>query len=166
VEPPEPSLRLIGVKMSLRIVVLLAGVGLAAAACGPVDQHDSRAGRPASATPGSGASTSPSATPSASPTPPATPTPSPPRQTPPSRPPAGPTDQFKPGWVVGTVTADSTGPCYGLVTDDGKQYALYTTKGFTAHKGERLRVRLGRLALKIYCGPGQHASIEERRPVR
>src|SRR5690349_7245222 len=48
----------------------------------------------------------------------------------PSGPPREPTDNDKPtGWIVGTVTAGGTGPCYGLVTDDGIKYALHSTAG-------------------------------------
>jgi hypothetical protein len=48
-----------------------------------------------------------------------------------------------------------------MVTDDGTQYALHTSKGFAVRRGERIRVRVEELKLKIYCGPGRHAAVKE-----
>jgi hypothetical protein len=84
---------------------------------------------------------------------------------PPSGPPRTPSDQVPVGWLTGTVTAGGTGPCYGLETDDGAQYAVYGDQGWTLRRGERVRVRVEPLRLKIYCGPGTHVSmLELRRP--
>jgi len=86
--------------------------------------------------------------------------------TPPTGPPRKPSDTVVAGWVVGTVTGASSGPCYGLVTDDGKQYALHSAEGFKVNKGDRLRVRTARLAIKIYCGPGEHAAVTHYQLIR
>jgi hypothetical protein len=48
---------------------------------------------------------------------------------------------------------------------DGAQYAVYGDQGWTLRRGERVRVRVEPLRLKIYCGPGTHVSmLELRRP--
>ena len=40
-----------------------------------------------------------------------------------------PTDYIAGDRIGGRVTKGGSGPCYGLVTDDGKQYALHSTAG-------------------------------------
>jgi hypothetical protein len=139
--------------MNPRAAAALAiGLVMAVAGCGSGQ---------GSRTPDGRASGSASPSPS-SPPPTAGPTSTP---TPPKNPPKTPTDQVGTEWVVGTATKDSKGPCYGLVTDDGVQFALYGG-GIALRKGERMRAKIGPLKLKIYCGPGRHASIIELRPVR
>jgi hypothetical protein len=84
----------------------------------------------------------------------------------PSAPPLGPTDAIKKTtWVVGTVTTGGKGPCYGLVTDDGKQYALHTTDGTTLTKGTRVKVNTATSKLKIDCGPGKLVEMVAAVPV-
>ncbi len=146
--------------MNQRIAALIIGIGLAAATAGCGGDSD-QASSERSASPSG--SPSPSASGSVTPTPgSATPTP-PPTST--TGPPNKPTDTVAPGWVVGTIMAASSGPCYGLVTDDGKEYALHSTAGFAVNKGQRFRVRVDRLAIKIYCGPGTHAAIKEHEKI-
>ncbi|MEU4238881.1 hypothetical protein [Actinoplanes sp. NPDC026619] len=85
----------------------------------------------------------------------------------PSGPPKGPTDQIKTtAWVVGTVTADSSGPCYGLETDDGTQYALYAANGPKLTKASRIRIKTGLMKAKMYCGPGRAVEMVSSEPVR
>jgi hypothetical protein len=83
--------------------------------------------------------------------------------TPPRRPPSGlptePTDNLPTDLVVGTVTAGGSGPCYGMTTDDGVQYALYGRDGVTLTEGDTIRVWIEPLMLQIFCGPGQHVAI-------
>lgn len=87
------------------------------------------------------------------------PTPVVPTLEPPSRPPRKPTDP-KPGdRLAGRVTKGGSGPCYGLVTDDGTQYALHSSAGITLEEGTYVRVVVEPLKLKIYCGPGQHMAL-------
>jgi hypothetical protein len=152
--------------MTLRLVALLAGLGVAMAAAGCGGGEDSaraeRSASPSSTPSGSGAP-SPSTTRS---TPaPSDPSPSsavpPPTAKPPTGPPKTPTDRIKPGWVVGTIAADSGGPCYRLITDEGVEYALHSSAGFVARKGQRLRVQVGPMLVKMYCGPGRPASASE-----
>jgi hypothetical protein len=158
--------------MKLRIAVLFAGAGLLStvAGCGADDASRGDRSPSVSASPTASASASASASPSTtlSPgtttAPPSNPTP--PTATPPTGPPRKPSDTVVAGWVVGTVTGASSGPCYGLVTDEGKQYALHSSEGFKVNKGDRLRVRTGRLAIKIYCGPGEHAAVKQYQLIR
>jgi hypothetical protein len=160
--------------MKLRIAAIAAGAGLvlSLAACGDSGEDTKPEAKPestASASPTSSPTTSPTAVPPSgtpggeSPAPDTTGAPPkrPPVNPPANRPPQKPTDTVVPGWIVGTVTAASSGPCYGMVTDDGRQYALYSSAGYAARRGERIRVQVDQLKLKIYCGPGMHASVKE-----
>jgi len=85
----------------------------------------------------------------------------------PSGPPSEPTDNDKPtGWIVGTVTAGGTGPCYGLVTDEGVPYALHSTAGLRLEKGSRVRVKGTPAKIRIYCGPGELLEMTAAEPLR
>ena len=83
----------------------------------------------------------------------------PPSGTTPNTPPSTPSDQQPTGWVAGRVTQGGSGPCYGLETDDGVQYALYNADGITLETGAVVRVRVEPLLLRIYCGPGRHVHM-------
>jgi hypothetical protein len=85
----------------------------------------------------------------------------------PSGPPNGPTDNLKKtSWVVGTITNGGTGPCYGLETDEGTQYALYSTAGTKLTKGTRMRINTKTAKVKIYCGPGKLVEMTAAEPLR
>jgi hypothetical protein len=159
--------------MKLRITAVATGAGLvfSLAACGDSGKDSKPEAKPepsTSATTSAPATTSPTAAPPSgtpggeSPAPDTTgrPPQRPPVNPPASRPPQKPTDTVVPGWVVGTVTAASSGPCYGMVTDDGRQYALYSSAGYAVRRGERIRVQVDQLKLRIYCGPGMHAAVK------
>ncbi|GLH94732.1 hypothetical protein [Phytohabitans aurantiacus] len=88
-------------------------------------------------------------------------TPPPPTSSAPSKPPATPSDQRPKDIVVGRVTRGGEGPCYGMVTDDGREYALYSTAGTKLAEGNTVKIRFEPLRLKIYCGPGEHISALE-----
>jgi hypothetical protein len=71
-------------------------------------------------------------------------------------PPDGPTDAIKKtDIVVGTVTRGGSGPCYGVQTDDGTQYALYSALGESLVRGTRVKVRTKPTRLRIDCGAGR-----------
>ena len=94
----------------------------------------------------------------------AAPAPSPSRS---SGPPDMPTDRLKPpSYVVGTVTAGGSGPCYQLTTDDGTRYALHSTDGTTLVKGVRMRVSIKPAVAKIWCGPGKLVEMTAAEPLR
>jgi hypothetical protein len=83
----------------------------------------------------------------------------PPAATPPTAPPQSPSDPRPAKDVlVGRVTRGGTGPCYGLETDEGKQYALYNADGMSLAVGATVRVETAPMMLKINCGPGEHLS--------
>jgi hypothetical protein len=82
-------------------------------------------------------------------------------------PPENPTDRIKPpSWVVGTVTAGGSGPCYGLSTDDGTQYALHAADGTVLVKGARIRVAIKPAVARIGCGPGKLVEMTASEPLR
>lgn len=83
------------------------------------------------------------------------------------KPPREPTDNLpSTGWVTGMVTRGGTGPCYGLIADDGTRYALYSTDGVELTKGDRVKVKLEPSLLRIYCGPGALMTMLEAEPVK
>jgi multidrug efflux pump subunit AcrA (membrane-fusion protein) len=84
----------------------------------------------------------------------ASPTVAPPTIAKTTAPPKTPTDQSDTDWLTGTVTAGGSGPCYGLVTDDGTKVALHAADGRVLTKGARIRVRTKPALTRIYCGPG------------
>jgi hypothetical protein len=84
----------------------------------------------------------------------------PPSLPPPSPPGSGkvspPTDPQPTGIVVGRIVRGGSGPCYGVETDDGKLYAVYSTQASDLAVGTTVRVKTAPLLLKIYCGEGEH----------
>jgi hypothetical protein len=79
---------------------------------------------------------------------------------PPTAPPNGPTDQIKKiDTVVGVVTRGGSGPCYGLETDEGTQYALHSTGRHELLRGKYVRVLAKPSLLRIDCGPGKLLEI-------
>jgi hypothetical protein len=68
--------------------------------------------------------------------------------------------------VVGTITTGGTGPCYGLETDEGTQYALYSTAGTSLTRGTRVRINTRMAKVKIYCGPGKLVEMTAAEPLR
>jgi hypothetical protein len=126
----------------LRKLVLLAAV-LLLAACAETPAGDASSTRPPTLSPPTG---------DASSTPP-------PTSSPPSAPPTSPSDpRPRKDVLVGRIVRGGTGPCYGLETDEGKQYALYNADGMSLPVGTTVRVETAPLRLKIDCGPGEHLS--------
>ena len=79
---------------------------------------------------------------------------------PPAKPPKTPTDLVPTDVVLGRVTRGGSGPCYGVVDDDGVEYAVFSTAGVTLAEGATVRIRFGPLKRAIDCGTGRriHAS--------
>lgn len=73
----------------------------------------------------------------------------------PGTPPKTPSDLITGDWLVGTVTRGGTGPCYGLITDDGVEHSLYSDDPVELTRHSRIRVRVAPLHVRIHCGPGQ-----------
>jgi hypothetical protein len=85
----------------------------------------------------------------------------------PAAPPSEPTDDTKATTIiVGTVNRGGSGPCYGLVTDDGVQYALYEAKGRALTTGTRISVDAVPSRLRIDCGPGTLVEVMALKPLR
>lgn len=85
----------------------------------------------------------------------------------PTAPPSDPTDDTKATTsIVGTVNRGGTGPCYGLVTDDGVQYALYEAKGRALRTGVRITVDAAPSRLRIDCGTGILVEVKALTPLR
>ncbi|MEU4622449.1 hypothetical protein AB0G04_21085 [Actinoplanes sp. NPDC023801] len=83
------------------------------------------------------------------------------------KPPKEPTDKLPAtGWVAGMVTRGGTGPCYGLIADDGNRYALYSTAGIDLKEGDRVKVQLEASPLRIYCGPGDLMSMTDAETIK
>jgi hypothetical protein len=83
------------------------------------------------------------------------------------KPPKEPTDkQPSTGWVAGMVTRGGTGPCYGLIADDGNRYALYSTAGIDLKQGDRVKVQLEASPLRIYCGPGDLMAMTDAETIK
>ncbi|MCU7724140.1 hypothetical protein ODJ79_10475 [Actinoplanes sp. KI2] len=140
--------------LAAMLVVLVAGCG------GP--QHVSPADGVVSAPTASSPADVTSPSPSASRTPESLPT-----SRRPSGPPSEPTDNDKTaGWIVGTITAGGTGPCYGLVTDEGVAYALHSTAGIRLDKGTRVRIKGTPAKIRINCGPGRLLEVTAAEPLR
>ena len=107
-----------------------------------------------------GCATNPVVTPLATP-------PSLPTLTPATSPPKTPTDEITDaGWVVGTVVRGGSGPCYGLETDDGTQYAMHNADGLELARNTRVRVKITPSRLRIDCGAGDPVEVTVAEPVR
>lgn len=89
----------------------------------------------------------------------------PPTMGPPTAPPSHPTDLRKANIVAGRITRGGAGPCYGLVTDDGREYALHGVGKGSFATGSWVRVTIGPADPTADCGPGTPASIVTISPV-
>jgi hypothetical protein len=147
-------------------------IGLAVAAgaviAGCANGVESPASSPSSAPPPSVASPAAPSPESTTTSSPATPSERPlPTITLTDKPPKEPTDkQPSTGWVAGMVTIGGTGPCYGLIADDGNRYALYSTAGINLKQGERVKVQLEATPLRIYCGPGDLMAMTDAETIK
>ncbi|MFI7577407.1 hypothetical protein [Micromonospora sp. NPDC049497] len=89
----------------------------------------------------------------------------PPTPGPPTAPPSKPTDLRRVDALAGRITRGGDGPCYGLVTDDGREYALHGTGKGTFATGTWVRVTIGPADPAVDCGPGTPATIVKIAPV-
>ncbi|WMF04602.1 hypothetical protein [Micromonospora robiginosa] len=103
------------------------------------------------ASPGPAASGSPAA-PAGRPTPLSATRPPIPRR--PAGPPKKPTDARPAGVVAGWITRGGTGPCYGLVDENGREYALHGPDAGELREGAFVSLRLAPGDSAVDCGPG------------
>ncbi|MFC0507586.1 hypothetical protein [Micromonospora costi] len=61
--------------------------------------------------------------------------------------------------VSGFVTRGGDGPCYGMVAEDGTEYALHGPDVGELRTGSFVTLRLTTLQARIDCGPGVPMSI-------
>ena len=120
----------------------------------------SSAGEPATAPPGRPSSVAPSGRT----TPPLSSTDLPTLR-PPSGPPERPTDLRRTDLLAGRISRGGSGPCYGLVTDDGREYALHGENMGTWGTGTWVRVTIGPPTGGADCGPGIRADLLKISPV-
>lgn len=125
----------------------------------PGDQS-SAATAPSSPATGTGATTPPITTPGQPGNPSLSDT-RPPTMRPPGKPPQEPSDRIPPDVIGGHISRGGSGPCYGVITDDGVEYSLYGRNAGTFAVGARVTVTIAPLLLKIGCGTGKPASIVE-----
>ncbi|SCG63167.1 hypothetical protein [Micromonospora coxensis] len=79
--------------------------------------------------------------------------------------PKTPTDSRRTDVLAGRIVRGGDGPCYGLVTDDGREYALYGAGMGTYGTGTTVKVTISSAVPRIDCGPGIPASIVKISPV-
>ncbi|QGN45823.1 hypothetical protein ACN26Y_05710 [Micromonospora sp. WMMD558] len=84
---------------------------------------------------------------------------------PPTAPPKRPTDPYRANVLAGRITRGGDGPCYGLTTDDGREYALHGAGVGTFATGTWVRVTIGPATPGVDCGAGIPATIVKISPV-
>jgi hypothetical protein len=72
-----------------------------------------------------------------------------------AKPPKEPTDLVPTNLVVGRVTRGGSGPCYGVMAEDGTEYAVYSAAGLSLREGATVRVRFQDAERGIDCGGGR-----------
>ncbi|GIJ75966.1 hypothetical protein SAMN05443287_106222 [Micromonospora phaseoli] len=83
----------------------------------------------------------------------------------PTAPPSQPTELRKSNVLAGRLSRGGDGPCYTLVTDDGREYALHGADHGTFATGSWVRVTTGPATADVDCGPGIPVSILKISPV-
>ncbi|MEV2236605.1 DUF5818 domain-containing protein [Micromonospora sp. NPDC049891] len=83
----------------------------------------------------------------------------------PTAPPSHPTELRKSNVLAGRLSQGGSGPCYTLVTDDGREYALHGTDKGTFATGTWVRVTTAAATAEMDCGPGIQLSILKMSPV-
>ncbi|MGB2568795.1 hypothetical protein ACPFP2_10135 [Micromonospora citrea] len=79
--------------------------------------------------------------------------------------PKTPTDSRRTDVLAGRIVRGGSGPCYGLVTDDGREYALYGAGMGSYGTGTTVKVTISSAVPRMDCGPGIPASIVKISPV-
>ncbi|MDG4821584.1 hypothetical protein O7635_06910 [Asanoa sp. WMMD1127] len=124
--------------MRRRAAALLLVTALAVAGCGAQDQSGGNAAMPTPTPTGSGPSSA---------------------QPPPKVGPSTPSDYIPGDKIAGRVVKGGTGPCYALVTDDGRRYALWSDRGLRLDEGTYITAVVEELKVKISCGEGIHKAL-------
>ncbi|MFD6264985.1 hypothetical protein ACGF5H_01390 [Micromonospora chalcea] len=72
----------------------------------------------------------------------------------PAGPPKKPTDNRPAGVVAGWIIRGGSGPCYGLMDENGTEYAVYGPNTGELRKGDFVSLRLTARDRSVDCGPG------------
>lgn len=83
----------------------------------------------------------------------------------PTAPPRHPTELRKANVLAGRLSQGGSGPCYTLVTDDGREYALHGVDKGTFATGTWVRVTTATATAEVDCGPGIPRNILKMTPV-
>ncbi|RIV36167.1 hypothetical protein [Micromonospora radicis] len=83
----------------------------------------------------------------------------------PTAPPSQPTELRRANVLAGRLSHGGDGPCYTLVTDDGREYALYGTGQGSFATGTWVRVTTGPATPGVDCGPGLPVTAVKLSPV-
>ncbi|MEU4402208.1 hypothetical protein [Micromonospora orduensis] len=173
-EPFDLPERLTTVPLAPRVTILAALLLLPLSACAEPQAGDSASSASSTPTPTQPLPTKPlptvaAPTGSAAPVPPPGRTAPPPlsRTVPPTIPavpkppkPTDPTDKRASDLVSGHITRGGSGPCYGLVSEDGIEYAVHGTGSLT--EGSFVTLRVISRSSEVDCGPGVRVSIVTR----
>ncbi|MGC4877556.1 hypothetical protein ACLQ26_15040 [Micromonospora sp. DT43] len=84
---------------------------------------------------------------------------------PPTGPPRNPTDARKAIVLAGRISRGGDGPCYGLVSEEGRQYALYGPGMGSFAVGTTVRLTVDTAVPDIDCGSGTPVRIVSIRAV-
>ncbi|MEU7920186.1 hypothetical protein [Micromonospora zamorensis] len=150
-----------------RVTLIAALLLLPLTACAEPGDRNPTAASPATSaltpdapTPGAPRPAQPAAPPSRAFTPPLSRT-LPPSIGIPSKPPkpTPPTDLRDSGLIAGHITRGGSGPCYGLVAEDGRAYALHGPGAGNLTEGSFVTLRIVSRSSDIDCGPGIRVSI-------
>jgi len=84
-----------------------------------------------------------------------TPSPTQPAATPPPKVgPSTPSDYIEGDTIGGRVVKGGSGPCYAVVNDDNRRFALHNDAGLTLEEGSYITAKVAPLRAKIDCGEG------------
>ncbi|MBM0237580.1 hypothetical protein JNW88_11160 [Micromonospora sp. ATA32] len=68
--------------------------------------------------------------------------------------PKGPTDNRPTDLIAGRITRGGTGPCYGLVDENDREYALHGPDAGELRLGSFVTLRIAPPSFSFDCGPG------------
>ncbi|GAB2613511.1 hypothetical protein Aab01nite_69740 [Paractinoplanes abujensis] len=64
------------------------------------------------------------------------------------------------GSITATVTKGGSGPCYGLTSEDGVAWSVYSKKPVPIAKGDRVQARITPGKTPVDCGSGKPATLD------
>lgn len=64
------------------------------------------------------------------------------------------------GSITATVTKGGSGPCYGLLSEDGVAWSVYSKKPVPITKGDHVQARITPGKTPVDCGSGRSATLD------